>query len=173
MLPVAGHAFAEFLMVSALAFGFGEILSRPTVAAVMASAGALVLAWMAYDLLKSSLRAATALDGAPAASAGESRRLAITGIVATVSNPYWLLWWSTVGAGSVVLWKGFGKPGIGAVYAGHILADVSWYLVVSLAISKGRTLMTGRAYRVLLGVCGVLLLGLAAFFAIKAAGLVA
>ncbi|MGE5542383.1 MAG: LysE family transporter [Bacillota bacterium] len=173
MLPVAGHALAELAIVFALAYGLGDILSRPSVAASVAGAGACMLAWMAWDLFRSSLRSTTTIKNAPPASPGESLRLALTGIVATVSNPYWLLWWGTVGAGSVVLWKEYGKAGIGAVFAGHIMADLAWYLVVCLAISKGRNLITGKTYRALLSACGVLLLGLAVFFAANALRMVA
>jgi hypothetical protein len=43
--------------------------------------------------------------------------------------------------------------GVIAFFAGHISADLAWYSVVSLAISKGRGFITDRLYKGIVAIC--------------------
>jgi len=83
------------------------------------------------------------------------------GIVVSLSNPYWTIWWLTIGfslmastarADGTMRWA----P-VAAFYTGHTLSDFTWYAGVGLAMVLGRKFLEGRAYRYLLIGLAVLL----------------
>ncbi len=87
----------------------------------------------------------------------------------SLSNPFWSLWWVTVGLYYLTRSQdlGLGLLGIAAFYLGHILADYVWYGVVSLALVSGRRILTNTFYKGLILVCGLFLWGLAGFFIVQ------
>jgi threonine/homoserine/homoserine lactone efflux protein len=88
------------------------------------------------------------------------------GIAVSLSNPYWSLWWATVGA-TFMNWSnslGLGLLGLASFYFGHILADYAWYGLVSLGIASGRRFMTDAVYRGLILACGLFLWIMAGYF---------
>lgn len=88
----------------------------------------------------------------------------ISGILMSVANPYWIIWWATIGLGYILYsWK-FGFWGIAFFFTGHILADLSWYSLVSAAVAGGRNFLTDRLYRGLIAVCAVFLVVFAGYF---------
>ena len=50
------------------------------------------------------------------------------------------------------------------MYFGHVLADVSWLLLIAFVVSSGRGLMTDAIYRGILLVCGLFLVALSLYF---------
>lgn len=186
---VVGHAILELLAVVGLSLGLGAVLVRPGVAPAVNLLGGLVLVWMGYATIRSALRGdmslaaaehtGTGVQGAREATATSERGArslggraglagaTVTGMAATISNPFFLIWWATVGLSYLTMAAPLGAVGAGAFYVGHILSDFSWYAAVALAIAGGRRLFTGRGYNYLLVACGLLLLGLGAVFAVK------
>ena len=104
-----------------------------------------------------------AAGGGPVGLAGAT----VTGVAATVSNPFFVIWWATVGLSYLTMAAPLGSVGAGAFYIGHVLSDFTWYAALAAAVAGGRRLLSGRGYRFLLAVCGLLLLGLGAVFAGK------
>ena len=88
----------------------------------------------------------------------------LTGILTSVSNPYWILWWATTGLYMAGLALQSGLPGLGSFYSGHILSDLVWYSIVAGAVSSGRRLCPPWLYHVLIVFCGLVLVGLGAYF---------
>ncbi len=183
VLAVTGHALLELLVVVGFAFGLGDILARRPVAGTIGLAGSAMLAWMAFGIISTVWHGGAAMpsvDGhRPGPDNGGSRpgsalesatararmgSLAAGGF-ATISNPYWTLWWATIGATSVGLALQRGLAASGAFYLGHICSDFAWYLLVSLIIVTGRKLISDRVYRGVLLVCGGFLVALAVYFA--------
>jgi len=101
-----------------------------------------------------------------AARAGAAREvnLVVAGITTSLSNPYWLLWWVTIGLGYVAMGLEHGWPGIVAFFAGHIAADFAWYTFVSSGLTVGRRFLDDRLYRGLVAVCGLALVYFGAAF---------
>jgi len=157
---IVGHFFLEALLVAGLAFGLARVLHQPLVIGLIALAGGAMLLWMGQGLLRSSRWLTLAVQsGAPA-----GRNLVLAGITTSLSNPYWLLWWVTIGAGYVAMGLAHGLPGIVTFFAGHIAADFAWYTFVSLGLTVGRRFLSDRLYRGLVAVCGLALLYFGAAF---------
>ena len=87
-----------------------------------------------------------------------------SGIVVSLANPYWTIWWATIGLGYLVIGLRFGLVGVAVFFAGHILADLAWYTLVSVGIASGRGILPDRVYRGMLALCGVVLIGFGAWF---------
>jgi threonine/homoserine/homoserine lactone efflux protein len=95
------------------------------------------------------------------------------GIVVSLANPYWSLWWATIGTTYLGLWGGSRIASLAAFYLGHISSDILWLGLLSLGVARGVRYLSARAYRGVLVALGVFLIGLAAFCLYSAARLLA
>jgi threonine/homoserine/homoserine lactone efflux protein len=159
-LLILGHAILELLLVVALMVGLAPILQLDTVFGVIALTGAFILLWMAFGMLRSLPTLTIDL------SSGTSRgsHLVLSGIVLSLANPYWSIWWATIGLGYILHSQRFGLPGVLFFFTGHILADLAWYSVVTYSVTKGRALFSDRIYRKLMGACACFLILFAGYF---------
>ncbi len=107
----------------------------------------------------------------PTVDTAEVRRdqkVILSGIVASISNPYWLIWWITLGS-IYLLWSlSLGMAGVASFFTGHILADLGWYALVAFVVATGRRVMNAVVYRWLLVLCGLALLVLGGYFVASA-----
>ncbi len=168
-LLVLGHAILEAGLLCLLVFGMTEWLKGDAAVTTIALLGAVMLLRMAVGMAR-EVRTLHFDPSAPEVSsprtaAGEKSgwlRPVLDGIVTSASNPYWSLWWATIGLGYLLLSRGQGWRGVLAFFSGHILSDMAWYLFVGAAVSAGRGWFTDRAYRGIVAACAVFLV----FFAI-------
>lgn len=170
---LAGHAVTEVIMVALLALGLGKILIYRSALGVIGLTGGIMLLWFGWGTWKTARSATLSLDAGTAATAlrGAPRRrdkgmwsTALAGMVASVSNPYWVLWWATIGAAYVASGMKYGAIGPATFFVGHIASDTTWYVLVSLAISTGTRFVSDKVYRGVLYVCGAFLFLFGAYF---------
>ncbi len=191
LFVTVGHAATELLAVVLLLAGLGEALALPGVGPAVRVVGGLVLIFMGYGTARAAVRGDMTLPGAEhtgtvgseraAASGGPAGPVrgaglagaAVAGVAATVSGPYWIIWWATAGLSYLTLARPLGAAGVGAFYFGHISADFVWYAAIAAAVAGGRRLLSDKAYRVMLVLCGLLLLALGGFFAFLGASALA
>jgi threonine/homoserine/homoserine lactone efflux protein len=164
-LLVLGHAMLELTLVTALILGLAPLFSRRIFFLSVSLAGGAVLLWMAYGMFRSLPR--LSLSAAPARESGSHP--VFSGILMSVVNPYWIIWWATIGLGYIVNAKRFGLTGVAVFFTGHILADLTWYSAVSFGIGKGRRFFNDTVYRILIGVCACALVFFASYFLYRAA----
>lgn len=164
-LITLGHAVAELAIVVALVLGLGEALAGSRAPAIIALLGGLFLVWMGLSTLRDALRGG--LKPVPAAAsqtAGYRWGPAWAGLVASFSNPYWFLWWSTIGATYLVYSLQHGARGVVAFYSGHILSDLSWNSLLALLMASGRRWLPPNVVRAFLGLTSLFMIGLGAYF---------
>jgi threonine/homoserine/homoserine lactone efflux protein len=82
----------------------------------------------------------------------------LAGIVVSLSNPYWTIWWATIGLGYVIMGLKFGAAGIAVFFLGHICSDFAWYSFVSYGVAGGKRLLSEKVYQGIIAACGVALL---------------
>jgi threonine/homoserine/homoserine lactone efflux protein len=150
-LIVLGHAILEMAVVAGVSLGLGDFLVLKTVTGMLGLAGGGVLIWMGYGML--SGKGGGEEDGRELALSGRGSPV-VAGILTSLSNPYWFLWWATVGLAyiSLSLHKGIG--GVSAFYSGHILSDLLWYSFIAGLIAAGRKFVAGKVYRTFFIFCG-------------------
>lgn len=158
-----GHSVIELLLVVLLTFGLAEVLSLKAVTGAVGLFGGSFLLWMAYRMLRRAVKDRVSFKVTSEGSHFHTSSM-VSGIYSSVSNPYWLLWWASVGAGFLLRSLEFGLLGITAFYVGHILSDITWYGMVAFLIGKGRMVLSGSRYRALLVLCGLPLILFGIFF---------
>ncbi len=159
-LIIFGHGILELSLIVALLLGVAPLLQRDDVFIFISLAGGCVLLWMAISMFKDlpTLRLdLTAKDD-------KSRNLVLAGILFSLANPYWIIWWVSIGLGYILHSVKFGVIGVGLFFLGHILADLVWYSLVSLGVAKGRRFLSDTFYRRLIGGCASFLVIFSCYF---------
>ncbi|MDH3999140.1 MAG: LysE family translocator [Desulfuromonadales bacterium] len=159
-LLVLGHGLLEVIVVLLVLAGLGDWINQPAVFSVIALAGCIMLLWMAYGMLRSLPQLRLDLSGE--ARAGLHPVLA--GALVSLANPYFTVWWATIGLGYLVVAAEAGTIGVIVFFIFHLLSDLVWYAFISGSVSLGRNFLTVRAYRGLVGFCAVFLLGFGLYF---------
>jgi threonine/homoserine/homoserine lactone efflux protein len=155
-----GHGMVEFPLMIALYFGFGRLISYWPVKAGIGVIGGVFLCWMGVGMLKSIRQAVTASHDARSATSA--------GILLTLGNPYFLIWWVSVGAFLILRAVEFGIWGFVLFAFVHWMCDFVWLYFLSALIHKGRSFF-GRVFQEwLFGICGVFLVLFSVKFMIDA-----
>jgi threonine/homoserine/homoserine lactone efflux protein len=160
-LAILGHAILELGLISLVFLGAAPLLKSGPVQAGVGIAGGAILLWMGQGMFTLA-RSGTALQEE---SAGEGRsRPVLLGIISSISNPYWTLWWATIGLAYLMVAAEKGPLGIAVFFLGHITGDLAWYTLVSVGAARGLTVTGGKAYSVVMGFCSVFLVVLGGWF---------
>lgn len=156
-----GHIMVELGILLLVALGLGYLLREQGFQAVVGVLGGiLLLIFGAFNLS----RIGKIKEPRPSA---ELKHHPIVGgvLFSTILNPSVFLWWATIGV--VMLMEAYlvaALAGVGFWLAGHFLADLSWFSLVSYSVAKGKWLMGTRSYKAILIACGCILLGFGIFF---------
>jgi threonine/homoserine/homoserine lactone efflux protein len=148
-LIILGHGILELALVVLLLLGLGPYLSKDIVFGVVGVCGAAILMWMALGMFRSIPSLKLNLEPGEEAGGNPVR----SGVLMSLANPYFTIWWATIGVGYIVYAMKFGAVGVIAFFAGHISADFAWYSVVSFTISRGRSLISDGLYKRIIGFC--------------------
>ena len=159
-LVILGHGILELALVLALLSGMAPFFKRDEVFVTIALAGGIILFWMAISMFRSL--PALRLDFTEKEQ--KPKNLIMAGILMSLANPYWTIWWATIGLGYIMHSVKFGIAGVVAFFVGHILADLAWYALISFSVSKGRSFFTDTIYRRLIGSCAFFLIIFAGYF---------
>lgn len=162
-----GHAVAEVGVVLVLMLGVVAVAQNSTVTKIISIVGGAALLLMGIMMVWDTLRNKVNYDSTTTEEKGKSHLLAGKGITATLSNPYWWVWWGTVGLALLVDSQAAGLKGPVVFYFGHILSDLVWYSAVSIIIWQGRKLLMGTPMKVVLIACAVFLIYLGGKFLIS------
>ena len=162
-LVILGHAILELALVVALVLGISEIVERDLLSAVVGLVGGIVLLGMGVIVVRSGWQRRV-METGPSKNVMRSRSLVLSGILGSISNPYWLIWWLTMGM-TYLLWSmTLGIAGVASFFTGHILADLAWYALVAFIIATGKKVINDTVYQWLLVMCGLTLLALGGYF---------
>jgi threonine/homoserine/homoserine lactone efflux protein len=187
-----GHAALEALLITGLLAGLSELLHSRLLIWVVGGLGSLLLLYMGVGQLRDAIRgrvpqlaaggspvpgvapaaAASPAGTAPAAATGLQRLpSAVGGAVVSMSNPYWWIWWATVGSAFLVQYRiGWGTwPLLAAFFLGHEAGDLAWYLTVSSLLHWGRRRISPRLYRGILAACGIFVSAFAVYLVVSLA----
>lgn len=171
-LIVAGHALVELILVGSLALGLSYFMQQSVITGSIGLFGGAVLIWMGWGIGRDALahKVGFAVTGGNA-TAETTERCEKTGMPAwfsgaltSVANPYWSLWWATVGMGYVVMAEQIGTGGLAAFYTGHILSDLAWYGLVAMIVHTGRDFINATVFQAVLVSCGCFLVLLGGYF---------
>ncbi len=167
---VLGHGIVEILLVVCLAGGLTYYIQQPIVTGGIGLVGGLVLLWFGRGIYRSAKNRQVCLSLSEGAisldrtTGQQSVNPLISGILLSLTNPYWSLWWATVGVSYVVVAMSLGATGLVTFFTGHILSDLAWFSFVSFIINSGRNFISDKLYRGILIVCAAFLVMLGCWF---------
>lgn len=174
---VAGHAVLETVMVSAIALGAARFLTAPAFAGTIGLIGGLVLVYMGIGVVRAAGTTHLNTNGGSGrhTQLDRSKRVllsaGVAGTVTSLSNPYWVIWWGTVGAGHVTLaLRTSGAAGVAAFFTGHLSADLTWYVVLAALMATGGKRLPQAAVGMTLRVLGVFMVAMAGYFIYSGVG---
>ena len=154
-----GHTLVEFPLVLLLALVFGEVVSevagKPAVKISTGIAGGLVLLIFGAMQIHYFL---TSKSDTPAYAGVTSRNPLLLGLVFTGLNPYFIVWWLTVGSKLVVDALAFGLLlGVLLMYVSHVWMDYAWLTMVAHFAHVGTKIAGTRWYRAVMTLFGAVL----------------
>ena len=167
-LLVLGHGILELALLVGLWLGLARVLSDPSVIAIVGAIGGVALIVFGALMTHAALARRISLH-APLDVPWARLHPVGAGLVASVSNPFWIIWWATIGLAYVTRAAQLGLAGAASFFTGHILSDLIWFSAVAFIVASGRRFMGDRAYQVVIGLCGAFLVGLGAFFVVSGA----
>jgi threonine/homoserine/homoserine lactone efflux protein len=151
-----GHGIVEMPLVVALLFGLGTVLSFPLVKQALGCAGGAILLVMAFDMARSAIW--------PKVQAHrDARSPVVAGMLLSAANPYFLLWWATIGITLISGSRQFGLWGMGVFAFVHWLCDFAWYWFLSAVSFSGGRFFGRKFQKVIFIVCAACLV----FFAFR------
>ena len=161
-LITLGHGILELALVIALVMGLSRFMNNDFLFGIIGIIGGTALLFMGFSIIRQACRKAEL--PMVTASKTQHRILVLSGIVVSASNPYWFVWWATVGV-TYLLWSlKLGAVGITSFFTGHIMADLVWYALIAFIIVKGKRLLNAGRYRICLIVCSTALVALGGYF---------
>lgn len=152
-----GHLFVEVPLIIVLAAGFSQVFDNLWVKILIGFAGGGLLTYMGVRMFL--------IRGEPeVAKRAFPMHPILAGIITTISNPYFILWWATVGVLLIITALVFDWMGIIAFIIVHEACDLSWDWLVSYTVNKSKKLWTKKVHAIVFGVCGLFLIILGIYF---------
>jgi threonine/homoserine/homoserine lactone efflux protein len=165
VLLAIGHGIIEFPLMILIILGLGAIFQKTETQIVIGLAGGAALLYMAYSMFKSARRLSN-----PQAGARNAKPI-LAGIILTISNPYFLIWWATVGLVLTTKATEFGVYAFALFAVVHWFVDLIWVTALSLASFHGTTLLGPKLQTVIVKICAAAMLFFGLFFIYNAVGM--
>lgn len=159
LLLSLGHAFAEVPITLLLTYGLlnvkGEFL--PFISLI----GGAVLIFMG---LLASFKASEGNMEAVNHLTTHGHRMVLLGAIISVSNPYWITWWLTIGAAYISKALVWGALGIILFYLSHEIGDLVVIGSISKAMARGARSLSERGFKILIAICNLAIIVIGASF---------
>lgn len=150
-----GHGVVEFPLMALLFLGVAVVAGTPEVTVVVGIAGGAVLLYLGGSTL---LRHRWA-GGAPM-----PHHPLLLGVLTTAANPYFFIWWVTVGLALMLRVTPFALAGFLAFAVVHWSCDLGWNGFVSATVHRTRRFWGERVRRGVSVALGAFLLLLGGWF---------
>ena len=187
---IAGHAILEMFIVLIFLAGFAYFFNSTLAIRVIAVIGGALLILFGTSLLNDIKKGriptdflekyhdSTALENKNENTTGQTeansssklvKNPVMGGILVSMSNPYWWIWWATIGVAVMLQYNiSFSNTiGVAAFFLGHEMGDLSWYVIVSMMAFYGRRTFNKKAYYGILTFCGCFMIGFGLYLGIS------
>jgi threonine/homoserine/homoserine lactone efflux protein len=164
---ITGHAILEMGIILLLLLGFSFVLKNIAVVRIIGVSGGLILILFGASIIKDIFNGNISTNflnsqDEPNKDPGLTENKGIEnpvigGIMVSMSNPYWWIWWATIGFAFMIQFNiSFKKwPKLLAFFLGHEAGDLIWYLLVSALSFFGLRHMNRKAYYGILMCCAL------------------
>jgi threonine/homoserine/homoserine lactone efflux protein len=155
-----GHGVVEFPLMFLIYFGFNWLFSLTAVQKTISLFGGFIMIYMAVQMLRNR-------RGNAEESQMTGHGPLVSAILATIANPYFILWWATIGAALVTNAALFGLVGFFIFAVTHWSCDLLWNTFVSTIVFKSKRFWTPKVRSIVFSFCFLTLTGFGAWFIIS------
>ena len=164
---ISGHAILESIILFALLLGFSYILTNKIILAVINLSGCFFLIYFGISLIVKIIKGQIPV---PSKDEKESvknqnktkilKNPVLGGILVSMSNPYWWIWWASIGSTFLVKFN-ISLNNINnllAFFLGHEAGDLAWYVPISTLTFFSRKYINKKVYYFILILCSIFLI---------------
>jgi threonine/homoserine/homoserine lactone efflux protein len=152
-----GHVIVELFLVILILLGLATI-ALPYTSAIAGIGGIALIAFGAMTIAGS--RKATMRTSSPQKLTNPY----MAGLVTSAANPYFWIWWLSIGSAMIIAGLQGGLVLVGALMIGHWSADTVWLTIVSTGVSKGSMIVSDSTYQKIITLCGIFLILFGAYY---------
>ena len=162
------HTLVEFTLVMLLAGGLLTVANEPVVKLIFGVAGGLVLLVFGALQIRGAIKSRSDESGSEGVA---TRNLLLIGLVFTGLNPFFVVWWLTVGASLILVALEIASfAGVVFMYGCHVWMDYVWLTVVAHFSKMGTNVVGLKWYRIVMAVFGAVLIYFGLTFLINSLG---
>ncbi len=156
-LIVLGHTVIEFPLILLIYFGFAEFFQNTIVRLVLSILGGGMIIWMGIVLFRARKEIIQQGKDLPYSAF-------TAGILTSVLNPFFWVWWATIGSMLVMRIIDFGIGGLISLTLVHWLCDFIWLSLVSALVYRTHSLWGTKFQGWLFIGCSLLLVGFGGWY---------
>ena len=173
---ITGHALLESAIIIGLLLGLASLLRSSVVVKTIGVVGGGFLLYMGVSLIMDVVRKRvpdvfdTKEEGAASTPAGGGiQNPVLGGLLVSMSNPYFWVWWATVGFAFMIRFDvSFANwPVLLVFFLGHEAGDLAWYVATSTLVDIGKRKITLKVYNIILTVCAVVIIGFGGYLGVS------
>ncbi|UCD27885.1 MAG: LysE family transporter [Planctomycetota bacterium] len=151
-LIALGHGIIEFPLMLLIMGGMSTLFKSQAIKIGIGLVGGIFLLHMGIQILRSINKGSDSIEKYA------DKSPVWIGIILSGGNPYFLLWWATIGLALSSRAIELGVLAFGLFAVVHWLCDLVWLEALSLAGFKGSKLLGQRSRRIVLVICSLALL---------------
>jgi len=155
-----GHAVIEVPLILLIYFGFAQFFENSIVQLVLSILGGGMIIWLGIGMFR--VRAKVVKEGKDLPYSAFT-----AGILTSGLNPFFLLWWATIGSLLVMRFLEFGIGGLTVFIIVHWLCDLVWLSFVSVLVYRTHSLWGRKFQEGVFIACSLLLAGFGIWFMIS------
>ena len=171
-----GHGVVEFPTIALIYLGFSTVLKDPRVSVTIGLLGGALLLYMGATMVISRKAQAAKMKKAQGSKVKKKAKTVkdkddpfpypplVAGIITTATNPYFFLWWATLGAALILNAVALGLAILVVMSVLHWSIDLGWNGFIGYAVNRSKGLGRGKAYLAVFALCGIMMLAFGVWF---------
>lgn len=156
-----GHAVIEVPLILLIYFGFARFFENSLVQLVLSLLGGAMIIGMGIVMFRARTEVVQRGQDLPYSAV-------MAGILTSGLNPYFLLWWATIGSLLVMKFLAFGAAGLMLLIVVHWLCDLVWLSFLATVVYRTHSLWRLKYQEWLFMACSLLLIGFGIWFLVSA-----
>jgi len=155
-----GHAVIEVPLILLIYLGFARFFQDSVVQLILSILGGGMILWLGISMFRVRSEVVRGGKDLPYTAV-------VAGIITSALNPFFLLWWATIGSMLIMRFYSFGVRGLVIFIIVHWLCDLVWLSFVSVTVNKTHSLWRPKFQEWLFIACSLILAGFGIWFMVS------
>ncbi len=155
-----GHAVIEVPIILLIYFGFAHFFDNSIVQLVLSILGGGMVIWLGTGMFQARAKVITQGKDLP-------YKAFTAGVITSGLNPFFILWWATLGSLLVMKFVEFGTGGLVLFIIVHWLCDLLWLSLVALVVYRTHALWGKKVQESVFITSSLLLAGFGIWFMVS------